>query len=449
MLALVVSHSAADHLGGAEHSLLGVLDRWSQEEADLNLIIVGPTPSAAMTREVLQRGWRSIDLDMTGWAVHDVDGGSAQYRLREVRNAIATRQLIDLLNHERPDLVVTNTLMMPWGALAAAQAGVPHVWFVREFAERTQGFMFPDGREAALRDIGVLSSAVVANSHAVAAELQPYMPQREVTVVYPPVDLSVVRQRASDAATTEFRDPGALRVAVLGRVTRSKGQWRVIEALATTHEGEVEVLFIGGILDSRADDMLLRRAKQLGVAGRLRFLGERSNPFPAVAQAQLCIVPSEKEAFGRSTLECLALGKPVITTRAGAGAELVVDGSTGALVDADDFVAWSHALRRYIDDRGLAARQSDGARRRADDVMSGQHSLSVGIDVLRNAPNALAGQVPERWLDWFEELDSTASTGTQWLVLRVRLTRLVRIALRIIANPTKAIRRLWLVLRLP
>ncbi|MER3388739.1 MAG: glycosyltransferase [Microcella sp.] len=442
MRVLVVSHSAADHLGGAEQSLLALLDHWTSLDPAVEPIVVGPAPSAAMTREVLARGWRSVDLAMTGWAVWEADGGRAQCRLREIANAAATRRIIELLEREQIDLVITNTLVMPWGAIAAARVGVPHVWFVREFGERSQGFLFPDGRDAALGDIGALSHTVVANSRSVAAELQPHMPDREVAVVYPPVDLKRVRERAAEAREGDFSDAAQLRVAVLGRVTRSKGQWRVVEALARLDSSSIEVRFIGSVLDAHADEQLLRRAARLGVRADLRFLGEQRNPFPSVAQADVCIIPSEKEAFGRSTLECLALGKPVLTTGSGAGAELVDDGRTGAVIDADDFDAWARALERYRDDRALVPRHGEAAKRRADDIAAGPHSLPLAVSLLTAAVGADPATLPERWVRWVDRLEETAAASTRGLAARARLTRLTTLGLRAARHPVRASRRL-------
>ncbi|MBU1250008.1 MAG: glycosyltransferase [Actinobacteria bacterium] len=442
MRVVVVSHSAADHLGGAEQSLLTLLDQWTVEDTTVEPLVIGPTPSAAMTREVVSRGWRAVDMPMTGWAVWEADGGRAQRRLREVQNAAATRRIIALLEHEQPDLVITNTLVMPWGALAAAQVGVPHAWFVREFGERRQGFIFPDGRDSALHDIGTLSCAVVANSRAVAEALQPHMPDHDIRVVYPPVDLARVRELAREPAERAFGETGALRVAVLGRVTHSKGQWRVIEALGRLDAADIEVRFIGGVLDAHADVVLLRRAQALGVTADVQFLGERANPFPLVAQAHLCVIPSEKEPFGRSTLECLALGKPVITTRAGAGAELVDHDRTGALVDSDDFGAWALTLRRYVDDRALAERQGQASRRRADEIASGPHSAAVAIAAMVSVAAGTPAAVPERWRTWMDDLEAIASASARGLVTRARLTRAGRLALRAARHPVRAARRL-------
>ena len=441
MRVVVVSHSAADHLGGAEQSLLALLDHWTAHDPTVEPIVVGPKPSAAMTREVAARGWRTLDLAMTGWAVWEVDGGRAQRRQREIENAAATRRLVELVEHERPHLAITNTLVMPWGAIAAAHTGVPHVWFVREFGERSQGFLYPGGRDTALRDIGALSHTVIANSRAVAEALQPHMPHREVAVVYPPVDLERVRARALEPRESEFDDASALRVAVLGRVTRSKGQWRVIEALARLGSGDVEVLFIGGILDARADEQLQRRANRLRVPAATRFVGEQANPFSIVAQADVCIIPSEKEAFGRSTLECLALGKPVLTSRSGAGAELVDDGRTGAVIDADDFDEWARVLRGYLDDRSLAAAQHDAARGRADAIASGPHSLPLAVAMLTDAASGAPARLPEQWRAWVDRLDETAAASTRGLALRARLTRLGTLGVRAVRHPVRASRR--------
>jgi glycosyltransferase involved in cell wall biosynthesis len=447
MRVVVVSHSAANHLGGAELSLLTLLDYWTRQDPTVEPLVIGPMPSAAMTREVHARGWRSFDLPMTGWAVWEADGGRAQLRLREVRNAAAAKHIVEVLKVEQPDLVISNTLVMPWGAIAAAHVGVPHVWFVREFGESSQGFLFPGGREAALSDIGALSHTIVANSRVVADALRPHMPDHDIAVVYPPVDLERVRTGALEKAEQVFGAGSALRVSVLGRVTGSKGQWRLIEALGRLGPADIQVRFVGGILDIGADRQLLRRARALGVDGSVRFLGEHANPFPYVAQAELCIIPSVKEAFGRSTLECLALGKPVITARAGAGAELVVDGVCGALVDADDFTGWARAVRGYIDDRSRATRQGPDARRRADEIDAGPHSLPVAIAAMMAAAAGSPARLPERWGTWVDQLDALVSASTRGLVLRARLTRISTLGGRAVRHPVRACRRLRALLR--
>ncbi len=439
-----VSHQSSAHLGGAERSMLAIIDAWRAADPELEPIVIGPAPAAALADEVRRRGWETLDVPMTGWAVWDVDGGSAQRRLRDAENAAATAAIRRLLTEREVRLVVTNTLVVPWGAIAAAALGIPHVWFVREFGERVQGFFYPGGREEALREIGELSHAVVANSFAVKAMLDEHMPPEKVSVVYPPVDLAAVRSRALDRDEAASEEPSsALRVCVLGRVTHSKGQWRVIEALGSTTHDRIDVTFVGEVLDRGADAALTRRAQAIAPTARVRFAGERENPFPTVAAADICVIPSEKEAFGRSTLECLALGRPVIATSSGAGAELIVDGESGRLVAPDDIAALARALDDYAADADLVTRHGRAAAVRAETIASGPFTLPAAISTLTAALSAQPAPLPARWQDWCRDLDDIAAPrGTRALRARARATRLVRRGLRAVRHPVRAARAL-------
>lgn len=448
MRVLVISHSTADHLGGAERSLLALLEAWRETEPALEPVVAGPA-AAAMHDELLARGIESLVLPMTGWAVFEADGGAAQRRLRARENALATRALLELIDERRPALVVTNTLVVPWGAVAAAARGVPHVWFVREFGERVQGFLWPDGREAALRDIGTLSTAVVANSGAVAGMLRPFVDEGALTVSFPPVDLGRVRALAEHPTASPFSTDAALTIGVLGRVTRSKGQWRVVEALGRAATVGIEVCFVGAVLDRGAEAQLTARARAIAPSARLVFAGEQQNPFAWVRAADVAVVPSEKEAFGRSTLECLALGLPVVTTSSGAGAELVEHGVSGLLVDPDDVSALAAALDRYATEPGLIAKHGAAARVRAEALAGHERGLGAAIEVLRSAVGARAAALPPRWRAWVDELDSTAAQPPAERLLRWRaaLSTVVRRGVRGLRHPVRASRRLASVLR--
>ncbi len=448
MSVLVISHSTADHLGGAERSLLALLEDWREADPSLDPVVVGPA-AAAMHDELLDRGIESIVLPMTGWAVFEAGGGGAQRRLRARENALATRALLDLIDDRRPHLVVTNTLVLPWGAVAAAERGVPHVWFVREFGERVQGFLWHEGREAALRDIGALSTAVVANSSAVAGMLRPFVDEGALTVSFPPVDLGRVRALAEHPTASPFSTDAALTVGVLGRVTRSKGQWRLVEALGRAATAGIEVCFVGAVLDRGAEAQLTTRARAVAPSARLVFAGEQQNPFAWVRAADVAVIPSEKEAFGRSTLECLALGLPVVTTSSGAGAELVEHDVSGLLVDPDDVSALAAALDRYASEPGLIAAHAAAARVRAETLASRELGLGAAIEVLQSAVGAVPATLPPRWRAWVDELDATASAPSGERLLRVRaaLSTVVRRGARGLRHPVRACRRVIASLR--
>jgi glycosyltransferase involved in cell wall biosynthesis len=68
------------------------------------------------------------------------------------------------------------------------------------------------------------------------------------------------------------------------------------------------------------------------------------------------ILTSAWENFPHGVVESLAVGTPVILTRAGGVAEVLHDGENGLLVDSRDPSVFAAAIRRYLREPGLAAR---------------------------------------------------------------------------------------------
>ncbi len=77
-------------------------------------------------------------------------------------------------------------------------------------------------------------------------------------------------------------------------------------------------------------------AKQLGIADRIKHLGNQENIESLIPCADLVIQPSEHESFGLVPLEAMACGVPVLGTRSGGIVEVIEDGVTGILCEVGD-----------------------------------------------------------------------------------------------------------------
>jgi glycosyltransferase involved in cell wall biosynthesis len=115
---------------------------------------------------------------------------------------------------------------------------------------------------------------------------------------------------------------------------------------------------------------LVGRGSRTDVAEALvRDLGVRWDPelaptgvAAALDEAWVLVLPSRSEGMGRVLVEAFCRARGVVGTRAGSIPNLVEDGVSGVLVEADDPRALADALLRVLRDRALAERLSAGAR---------------------------------------------------------------------------------------
>ena len=113
-----------------------------------------------------------------------------------------------------------------------------------------------------------------------------------------------------------------------GRLSRLKGHNWFIELIAQLRRQGAEVcgLIIGGEEPGRSAyaQSLYRKVEQLGLGDDLLFAGQRQDIRECLAMADLVFSLSEKpETFGRTTLEALSLGVPVIGWDHGGVSELL------------------------------------------------------------------------------------------------------------------------------
>jgi glycosyltransferase involved in cell wall biosynthesis len=147
---------------------------------------------------------------------------------------------------------------------------------------------------------------------------------------------------------------------VAGVVARLKDQSVLLDALASAPP-EITVLFLG--IDS--EPRLVERARALGLAQDLRFLGFRDEPLPFYRLFDVMVLPSSIEGFSLSILEAMASGVPVVASDAGGNAEAIIEGETGFLFPPDDARPLADALRALHADRARVRRMGDAARARA------------------------------------------------------------------------------------
>lgn len=147
--------------------------------------------------------------------------------------------------------------------------------------------------------------------------------------------------------------------AFAGRLTAQKSLETALEALARVPEATLLIAGEGDRLEA-----LRARASELGLNGRVRFLGPqpRDRVLELFRAADAAVLSSAWENFPHTVVEALAAGTPVIATDVGGVREAVEDERNGLVVPAGDVDALAAALRRYLADGELRARLQSEAR---------------------------------------------------------------------------------------
>jgi UDP-glucose:(heptosyl)LPS alpha-1,3-glucosyltransferase len=200
---------------------------------------------------------------------------------------------------------------------------------------------------------------VVAVSCGVSAELTEHFPALDGAVRTIPNGVDVERfapGRASAAAREAVRIVGVERVALfVGSEWAGKGLRHAIEALA-------EAPGWGLVVVGRGDEEGQRQhARRAGVEERVRFAGPRADVAEIYRAVDAFVLPSAYETFSLVAHEAAAAALPLIVTRVHGIGELIQDGYSGWLVDADP-KAIGARLCRIAADPAAAKRMGERAR---------------------------------------------------------------------------------------
>lgn len=120
------------------------------------------------------------------------------------------------------------------------------------------------------------------------------------------------------------------------------------------------------LLSGPARGYIRRELQGLGIPHSHTVLPSRDALASAYHAVDVCLVTSRQEGGPKAVLESMAAGIPLVTTRVGQAAELVVDGENGLVAEVDDVDALAAGVGRVHDDPGLVARLRTGGRPTAE-----------------------------------------------------------------------------------
>jgi teichuronic acid biosynthesis glycosyltransferase TuaC len=265
--------------------------------------------------------------------------------------------------------VVHAHMLVPDGwaaARVAAGLGVPVVATAHRADVLDVPARGPASRRRVAEAVGSIDQVCAVSAAIGAAAEGLAHPRRPVEIVPNGADTSVFAPRPAAEARARLGVPeGRPVVSYVGKLVPRKGVDTLIEAmglLARRPQG-APLLVAAGIGELRP--ALERRATELGVAERVRFVGKVPHDEVGwwMAAGDLFVLPSLSEGLPTVVCEAMNCGRPVVATAVDGTPEIVRDGETGLLVPPGDPEALAGALARVLDDPALAGRMGEAALR--------------------------------------------------------------------------------------
>lgn len=277
-------------------------------------------------------------------------------------------RLIDLLE---VDVVHTNSLKADiLGGIAARLARKRVVWHVRD--RITEDYL-PSATVRWFRHLArFIPHAIIANSHSTLDSLRmpnsasPRAHPNSITVAHDGFDFA-------DLPQPEEASGSSLVVGLVGRISPWKGQDVFLRAIHRIHQDFPGTRFhiIGSALfgEKAYADYVRTLCSEFGLDACVEFCGFVRDIQKHISTLDVMVHASTiPEPFGQVIIEGMAAGKPIIATRGGGAAEIVVDGVSGLLVPMNDSEALASALRSLITDASLRTRLGAGGRRRVEEA---------------------------------------------------------------------------------
>jgi glycosyltransferase involved in cell wall biosynthesis len=375
------SHSSL--LTGAERSLLELVTGLIRDYGVTCTVFL---PSDGPLIEKLEKTGASTFTYKYDWWCGLNSSATAQKAWRFINSFKTTLENIkEEVEKINPDIVFTNTMVIPWGAMVASRLNKPHVWFVREFGVLDHGLEFYLPFPEVLNIIGDSSNIILTNSTAVRKTLFGDTPESNILTIAPPIDIPP--NTLHEEKDVYYRKKDAIKLIIVGTISKTKGQKDAIRAVRELiGKWNIELIVIGYF-----DPTYLSELKGLVQAARLegyvRFVDFKENIYPIINQADILLVCSKNEAFGRIILEAMLLKKAVIGTKGGGIPELVEEGFNGLLYEPGDYKQLAMKIKYLLEHTEKIKEFGENGYKFAKENFTKEKSVGKTYELLQSIKN--------------------------------------------------------------
>jgi glycosyltransferase involved in cell wall biosynthesis len=301
-----------------------------------------------------------------GWLgamLHQCNIPVERYELTSPLSLACVRRLSSVMRRHNVAVAHSHEFTMAvYGAAAARLAGAAHVITMHgsDYCTRTRR------RRLAMRVAARLSGPLACVSTALRVRLEQALSLPGRCAVVPNGIAPAAPRRITLRAELGLDAAQPLLLSV-GNLYPVKGHAVLIEALARL-DGNARRAHLAIAGRGSLREPLEQRARDLGVASRVHWLGLRDDIPDLLAAANLFVLPSLSEGLPMALLEAMFAGASIVASDVGDVRIALEDGNAGILVPAGDATALAGALQGALDNPAAAMVLGVRARARARDA---------------------------------------------------------------------------------
>lgn len=365
---LALAHSP--FVGGGELALKSLIDSTSHLY-DWTVVI---PHSENIDEKIKSPGVRYVSLPALTWWCYEAHDKPTLINQRRLKASLGTLESLA----KDADILLTNTITIPWLGFIAQKNMQPHIWYVHEYGDIDHNLQFIAGYEQSLKMINQSSSRVLTISNDVKQHLSRIIPAEKIDLIHQSIDLNDL---VNIPVASHF---DTFSILCMGAIKPSKGQLIALDAVSKLKNVSLDI--IGPSADQAYAQLLQKRAESFpNISVQVR----RYSPKDELSSHNVLLMCSENEGLGRVTLEGLAAGRLVIGYDCRSTRELL-DSQRGILYSPNNAASLQKTIETL--NENLSRVNLEQARRYVMDTFS---SESQAHDFENCVQNALSVPPPE------------------------------------------------------
>lgn len=208
------------------------------------------------------------------------------------------------------------------------------------------------------------SDAVTAVSEFLRQEtIREFRIEKPIEVIHNFVDTDVFSVKTDCAVRTRLAPAGERIMMHVSNFRRVKNIPVVLDVFNAVQKLVPTRLVLVG--DGPERESVERRAEELGIDGKVVFLGDQEYVADLLPAADVFLLPSQHESFGLAALEAMSCGVPVVGSKIGGLPEVIVDEKTGYLCEPGDVPCMIAIVMGLFKNEDLRRSIGQAARERA------------------------------------------------------------------------------------